>query len=151
MTSEMFDATADALREKAWEYGTTTGRARRIGWFDAVAGRYSAQLNGFTSLVLTRLDVLDGLPSIKICVGYELDGKPVKHFPASITALEGCKPVLEELSGWDAPTVSTTENSALPEAAAAYIRRIEELVGCPIHLISTGPGRHETILVEPIL
>ena len=151
MTSEMFDATAEALREKAWEYGVTTGRARRIGWFDAVAGRYSAQVNGFTSLVLTRLDVLDGLSSIKICVGYELDGNLIKNFPASITALENCKPVLEELPGWDEPTASTTEKSALPEAAASYIRRIEELVGCPVHLISTGPGRDETILVEPIL
>ena len=81
--TEMQDERADELRERAWEYGTTTGRARRIGWFDAVAGRYSQHINGFTSLVLTRLDVLDGFPSVKICVGYEVDGELLDHFPAS--------------------------------------------------------------------
>ena len=152
MVSEMTDdSIADALREKAWEYGTTTGRARRIGWFDAVAGRYSVLVNGFTSLVLTRLDVLDGFPTIKVCVGYEADGKVVDHFPANIALLERCEPVYEELSGWDEPTASATHMSQLPEKAATYVRRIEELIGCPIHIISTGPKRWETIPVQPVI
>lgn len=151
MPSEMFDSTGDALREKAYEYGTTTGRARRIGWFDGVAGRYSANVNGFTSLVLTRLDVLDGLESIKVCTGYKVGGKVVKEFPASISTLENCQPVFEELPGWSEPTASTTSKSALPKAAVDYINCIEDMIGCPVHLISTGPGRDETIPVGDIL
>ena len=151
MTSEMDDSTADALREKAWEYGATTGRARRIGWFDTVAARYSTLINGFTSLVLTRLDVLDGFPTIKMCMGYKVDGEVIDHFPSSIALLERCQPVYEELPGWDMPTASATHMSQLPAEAVAYIRRIEEVVGCPIHLISTGPKRWETILKKPIL
>ena len=151
MTSEMEDGTADALREKAWEYGTTTGRARRIGWFDAVAGRYSVLINGCTSLVLTRLDVLDGFPTIKICVGYEIDGRAVDRFPANISELEKCRPVYEELPSWDEPTASATSMDQLPSEAATYVRRIEELVGCPVHIISTGPQRWETIPIQPIL
>ncbi len=151
MVSEMFDTTAEALREKAWEYGTTTGRARRIGWFDAVAGWYSALINGFTSLVLTRLDVLDGFPTIRVCVGYEVDGRAIEHFPASASLLERCQPVYEDLPGWDSPTASATQLSQLPEGAVAYVKRIEELVGCPVHVISTGPRRCETIPIKPIL
>ena len=151
MTSEMDDSTADALREKAWEYGATTGRARRIGWFDTVAARYSTLINGFTSLVLTRLDVLDGFPTIKMCVGYKVDGEVIDHFPSSIALLERCQPVYEELPGWEMPTASATHMSQLPAEAAAYVRRIEEVVGCPIHLISTGPKRWETIMIRPIL
>ena len=151
LTTEMDEATGDTLRERAWEYGTTTGRARRIGWFDAVAGRYSALVNGFTSLVITRLDVLDGFDSLKMCVGYKLDGKVIENFPASIAKLERCEPVYEEMSGWDQPTASATEISQLPKEAVAYVKRIEEVVGCPVHMISTGPRRWETISVEPIL
>ena len=151
LTSEMENGIAEVLREKAWEYGTTTGRARRIGWFDGVAGRYSALVNGFTSVVLTRLDVLDGFSTLKICVGYEADGQAIDHFPASISLLERCKPVYEEMLGWDEPTASVTEMSQLPKQAVAYVKRIEELVGCPIHLISTGPHRWETTVVHPIM
>ena len=151
MVSEMDDSTGDALREKAWEYGVTTGRARRIGWFDAVAGRYSVLVNGFTSLVLTRLDVLDGFPHIKICVGYEIDGDTIDHFPASASLLGRCRPVYEELPGWEVPTASATQMSQLPREAVAYVRRVEELVGSPIHIISTGPRRGETIVIKPIL
>jgi adenylosuccinate synthase len=116
-----------------------------------VAGRYSTLVNGFTSLVLTRLDVLDGFPTIKMCVGYEVDGKAIDHFPANIALLEQCQPVYEELRGWDTPTASVTRISNLPQEALAYVRRIEELVGCPIHIISTGPQRWETIPIQPIL
>ena len=151
MTSEMEDTTADMLREKAWEYGATTGRARRIGWFDAVAARYSCLINGFTSLVITRLDVLDGFPSLKMCVGYKVDGEVIDHFPSRIGLLERCEPVYDELPGWDRPTASATQMSQLPPEAVAYVKRIEELVDCPVHLISTGPQRWETILKKPIL
>ena len=151
LVSEMEDGTADALRERAWEYGATTGRARRIGWFDVVAGRYSAMINGFTSLVLTRLDVLDGFPELKMCVGYTLDGDRIDDFPASVAQLEKCQPIYEELPGWEGPTASATQLSKLPKEAVAYVRRIEELVGCPINLISTGPRREETILLQPIV
>ena len=151
LVSEMDDGTGDALREKAWEYGATTGRARRIGWFDAVAAKYSALINGFTSLVLTRLDVLDGFPKIKLCVGYRDNGRDIDHFPASISLLERCKPVYEEMPGWELPTASATHMSRLPKEAVAYVSRIEELVGCPIRVISTGPRRWETIPIAPIL
>ena len=151
LVSEMEDETADFLREKAWEYGTTTGRGRRIGWFDAFAGSYGTRVNGFTSLVLTRLDVLDGFSSIKICLGYELNGQVIDYFPANVDKLERCRPVCEELSGWDEPTASVTREEDLPKEALAYVRRIEELVGCNIQLISTGPERQETIPIEPIL
>ena len=151
LTAEMEEETAGLLREKAWEYGVTTGRARRIGWFDAVAGRYSASLNGFTSLVLTRLDVLDGFPSIKVCVGYDLDGQVVERFPTSLATLEKCRPIYEEMPGWEGPTASATEVSQLPPEATAYINRIEELIGRPIHLVSTGPRRWETIVKKPVL
>ena len=106
---------------------------------------------GFTSLVLTRLDVLDGFPHIKICVGYEVDGDTVDHFPASASLLGRCRPVYEELPGWEVPTANATQMSQLPPEAAAYVRRIEELVGSPIHVISTGPRRGETIVIKPIL
>ena len=151
LTAEMEDETAEPLRERAWEYGTTTGRARRIGWFDAVAGRYSTKLNGFTSLVLTRLDVLDGFPSIKMCVGYEVDGEVTDKFPTSLATLERCRPVYEEMHGWEGPTASVTELSKLPREAVAYVDRIQELLDCPIHLISTGPRRWETIQKMPII
>ena len=148
MPSEMHGEVADGLREKAQEYGTTTGRPRRVGWFDAVAGRYSLLVNGFTGLVLTRLDILDGFPTVKVCTGYLADGQELDRFPANTNLLARCQPVYEELPGWDRPTASATSLSQLPENAIAYIRRIEELVGCPIQIISTGPSRAETIVVE---
>ncbi|MCZ6866216.1 MAG: adenylosuccinate synthase [Chloroflexi bacterium] len=151
MPTEMQDETADKLRERAWEYGTTTGRARRIGWFDAVAGRYSQRINGFTSLVLTRLDVLDGFPSVKICVGYRVDGKAVDHFPGSTGLLERCQPVYEEMPGWDRPTAGATEMAQLPKEAVAYVKRLEDLIGCSFHLISTGPHRDETVALQRMI
>ena len=147
MPSEIFGQAADDLREKAQEFGTTTGRPRRIGWFDAVAGKYSRELNGLTGMVITRLDILDGFPSVKVCVGYRADGRDVGGFPANTNLLAQCRPVYEELPGWDRPTASATDLSQLPENAIAYVRRIEELVGCPAQIISTGPRRDETIAV----
>jgi adenylosuccinate synthase len=156
MPSEMSDATGDKdignnLREDAQEYGTTTGRARRVGWFDAVAGRYSQQVNGFTGMVLTRLDILDGFESVKICVGYRVDGRDIDRFPSNTTMLGRCEPIYEVMPGWDQPTASKTDISELPPNALAYIHRIEELVGCRAQIISTGPRREETILVEPVI
>ena len=151
MPSELEGAEADYLREKAQEYGTTTGRARRVGWFDAVAGRYSVQVNGFTGLVLTRLDILDGFPSVKICVGYRVDGRDLDRFPSNTSRLAQCEPVYEEMPGWDAPTASATSMEQLPKAAVAYMKRIEELVGCRVQIVSTGASRDETILREPVV
>ena len=148
MPSEMQGDIADGLREKAQEYGTTTGRPRRVGWFDAVAGKYSRLVNGFTGMVLTRLDILDGFPTVKVCVGYQVDGQELARFPANTNLLARCQPVYQEMAGWDRPTASATSLSQLPENAIAYVRRIEELVGCPFQIISTGPSREETIVVE---
>ena len=145
MPTEMKDKTADVLRERAWEYGTTTGRARRIGWFDAVAGGYSKHINGFTSLVLTRLDVLDGFPMVKISVGYRVNGKTLDYFPGNAALLERCQPIYEEMPGWDRPTAGATDVAQLPKKAMAYVERLEELIGCSFQLISTGPHREETI------
>lgn len=151
MPSELHDETAELLREKAQEYGTTTGRARRVGWFDAVAARYSRQINGFTGMVLTRLDILDGFSSVKICVGYQVGNEEIDYFPADIALQEKCVPVYEELPGWDTPTASSTRKDQLPVNALNYIQRVEDLVGCRVQIISTGPSREETILVEPVL
>ena len=148
MPTEMLDATEELLREKAGEYGVTTGRPRRLGWFDAVAGRYSVGLNGFSSLVLTRLDILDGLPMVKLCVGYRTAEREVDRFPADTLLLERCEPIYEEMSGWDIPTAGSTRLSQLPKEAVAYLRRIEELVGCSFSMVSTGPKREETIVLD---
>ena len=151
MPSEMHGQMADDLREKAQEFGVTTGRARRVGWFDAVAGRYSREVNGFTGLVLTRLDILDGFESVKVCVGYKVDGHEQDRFPSNTNVLAQCEPVFEEWPGWDEPTASATSAEQLPPNALAYVKRIEELVGCKVQIISTGPSRAETILVEPVI
>ena len=151
MPTEIADEIGETIRERAWEYGATTGRPRRVGWFDAVIGRYSCIVNGFTSLVITRLDVLDGFPSVKICTGYRADGQELTHVPSSISLLERCKPVYEELPGWERPTAGATRGDELPPEAMTYVRRIEELVGAPVNIISTGPKREETVVLKPIL
>ena len=151
MPSEIHGEKAEELREMAHEYGVTTGRARRVGWFDAVAGQYSRQINGLTGMVLTRLDILDSFSSVKICVGYRADGQELDRFPSNTGLLSRCQPVYEEHPGWEQPTASVTELSQLPDNAQSYVRRIEELVGCPVQIISTGPSREETIMVEPVI
>ena len=108
-------------------------------------------VNGFTSAILTRLDVLDGLPSVKVCVDYRLRGNIIKDFPASSSTLQKCAPVYEELSGWDRPTASVTRFEDLPPDAVRYVQFLEQIIGRPIDLISTGPKRHETIVVRPVL
>ena len=108
-------------------------------------------VNGFTGLVLTRLDILDGFPTVKLCVGYVADNQEISRFPANTNLLSRCQPVYEELPGWDRPTASATSLAELPDSAIAYVRRIEELVGCRFQVISTGPSRDETIRVEQVI
>ncbi|MBI4234394.1 MAG: adenylosuccinate synthase [Chloroflexi bacterium] len=150
LPTELNDATGEAIRQRAWEYGTTTGRPRRCGWFDAVAARYSATLNGLTSAILTRLDVLDGFNPIRVCVAYRLNGQTIRHFP-STALLAHCTPVYEEVPGWDQPTAGLTRWEHLPAASQRYVKQLESLIGCPVDLISTGPKRHETIAIRPII
>ncbi|MCC6381465.1 MAG: adenylosuccinate synthetase, partial [Dehalococcoidia bacterium] len=154
--TELFDETAAKLRDHGkeygrGEYGTTTGRPRRIGWLDAVAARYSVRFNGLSAVALTRLDVLDGLPSIKICIGYEVDGQIIRTVPASATVLARCRPIYEELPGWSDATSEVRNFDDLPAQAQAFIRRVEVLLGCPVDLISVGPAREQAIIVNPIL
>ncbi len=151
MPTELQDETGDLIRERAHEYGTTTGRPRRCGWFDAVAARFSTRINGFTGGVITRLDILDALPSLKICTGYSLDGKTIDYFPSRVAELERCQPVYEELPGWQAPTSHIREYEKLPYEAHQYITRLEELSACPVDLISVGQAREQTITRREIL
>ena len=151
MVTELQDTIGDEIRNLAWEYGTVTGRPRRVGWFDGIAAKYSAQMNGYTSCVLTRLDVLDGLPEVKICTSYMVDGKEVDFFPASYTDLEKAEPVLTALPGWTKPTAGANSYDSLPIEAKNYIRKIESLIGAPIDLISTGPHRDESITLKKII
>jgi adenylosuccinate synthase len=154
MPSELLDETGQILRLEGPrpEIGTTTGRPRRTGWFDAVASRYSAMVNGVTSGVLTRLDVLDNFPSIKICVAYETeDGRRLTTLPASSVQLGKVKPVYEEVEGWRAPTSRCRTWDELPALAQEYIRRIERLLQIPIDVVSVGPERDQAIIVHDVL
>ena len=151
MPAELEDDTGDLIRERAHEYGTTTGRPRRCGWFDAVAARFSTRINGFTGAAITRLDILGALPSLKICVGYKLDGETIEHFPSSVAALERCQPVYEELPGWQTSISDIRNYEELPAQAKQYLVRLEELISCPINLVSVGPSREQTIHKAPII
>ena len=150
MPTELRDETGELIREIAQEYGATTGRPRRCGWFDAVAARYSTLLNGFSGIALTRLDVLDTFASIKICIGYKVNGQTINQFPSSSLLLERCQPVYEEVPGWQSPTAHLRRFGDLPPLAQSYVRKLENLAGCPIDIISVGPQREETITVRPI-
>ncbi|MBP0618446.1 adenylosuccinate synthase [Cupriavidus consociatus] len=130
------------------EFGSVTGRPRRTGWLDAAALKRSVQINGVSGLCLTKLDVLDGLDSIKLCVGYTLDGTTVDILPRGSDAVARCEPVYEEFPGWNESTFGVKSWDALPEAARVYLKRVEEVVGIPIDMISTGPDRDETILLR---
>jgi adenylosuccinate synthase len=130
------------------EFGTVTGRARRCGWFDAALLKRSVQINGVTGMCLTKLDVLDGLDTLKLCTGYKLNGKHVDIFPVGAEEAAGCEPIYEEMPGWKETTVGVKTLDGLPATARAYIKRIEELVGVPIDMISTGPDREETIVLR---
>ena len=149
--SELLDDTAEKIRTLANEFGTTTGRPRRVGWFDGVAAAYSTRINGYSSAVITRLDVLDGFEELKVCVAYELDGELIHELPGGTSALARCKPVYETLEGWSDPTAGLSDMADLPHAARRYIDRLEELIGCPISIVSTGPHRDQTIMPESVI
>ena len=130
------------------EFGTVTGRARRCGWFDAALLKRSVQINGVSGMCLTKLDVLDGLESLKLCTGYRLHGKQVDIFPVGAEEAAACEPIYEEMPGWTEPTVGVKLMKDLPANAQAYVKRIEELVGVPVDMVSTGPDREETIVLR---
>ncbi|MDR0805408.1 MAG: adenylosuccinate synthase [Enterobacteriaceae bacterium] len=147
--TELFDEVGDFLCEKGNEYGATTGRRRRTGWLDSVAVRRAVQLNSLSGFCMTKLDVLDGLKEVKICVGYRMpDGKVVDVTPLDADAWEGIEAVYETLPGWSKSTFGVKELSKLPQAARNYIKRVEELTGVPVDIISTGPDRTETMILR---
>lgn len=149
--TELLDEMGKLIRERAHEYGATTGRPRRCGWFDAVVGRYTSKINGFTGLVLTRLDILDIFPSIKICTGYKLDGKQINYVPGLISDLAKCEPIYEDLQGWQTDTTAIRDYRKLPSQAKKFVTRIEELLSCPVHIVSVGAQREQTIFRKQIL
>ncbi|HEX8920656.1 MAG TPA: adenylosuccinate synthetase, partial [Pyrinomonadaceae bacterium] len=138
----------ERIRRVGREYGTVTGRPRRCGWFDAFATRYAADINGFTSVALTKLDVLDALDEIKVCTGYQLDGRPCESFPAVSQDLRRVEPVYTTLPGWKTSTEGITEMNALPVAARSYIEFLSNSIGVEIGMVSTGPERAQTIIVS---
>ncbi len=139
---------ANLIRQRGNEYGSVTKRPRRCGWFDAVATRYAAELNGFDSVALTKLDVLDALEEIKVCTGYEIDGERIETFPAVSQDLEKIKPVYETLKGWKSETLGITKFEDLPAKARQYVEFLSDSIGVEIGLISTGPEREQTILTQ---
>src|SRR5438309_1364070 len=142
------DELGQLIRERGREYGASTGRPRRCGWFDAFATRYAAEINGFTSVALTKLDVLDALDEIKVCVGYNLDGKRCESLPSVSQDLRRVEPVYETLPGWKSSTVGTTDLNELPVAARAYVNFLSNRIGVQIGLVSTGPERSQTIILR---
>jgi adenylosuccinate synthase len=144
--TELFDDMGEHLGRVGAEFGATTGRPRRCGWFDAVALRRSIINSSVSGLCVTKLDVLDGLETVKVCVAYELDGERIAGLPLVIDRFADCKPVYEDMQGWTESTVGATSYAALPENAQIYLQRIEELVGIPVDIISTGPDREQTII-----
>jgi len=146
LPTELTGEMGDRLRESGQEYGASTGRPRRCGWYDAVAVRYAARLNGLDALALTKLDVLDGLEQIEICTAYRRGNERVEDFPADLQRLAECQPVYESLPGWDQPTKGVRRFEDLPAAAKGYVRRLEEVSGVPAAIISTGSERDDTIL-----
>ncbi|MEZ5887947.1 MAG: adenylosuccinate synthase [Paracoccaceae bacterium] len=145
--TELFDADGERLGTRGREFGTVTGRKRRCGWFDAVLVRQTCAISGINGIALTKLDVLDGFDVIRICTGYELDGQMLDHLPTAADQQARCKPVYEEIEGWKESTEGARSWADLPGAAIKYVRRVEELIGCPVAMLSTSPERDDTILV----
>lgn len=151
MPTEIFDATAAVLRERGHEQKPTNGRERRCGWFDGVAGRFIAQINGLDAAVITKLDVLDSLPTIKICTSYNLRGQTIHTLPATPNDLAACEPVYEEVAGWQSSTTGITTYEDLPQGAKNYLKRIEEILQTPVVMVSVSPQRGKTIQMQDIL
>jgi len=148
--TELFDEVGERIREVGHEYGTTTGRPRRVGWFDSVVMRHSRRVSGITNLSLNSIDVLSGLDTVKICVAYDLDGQRIDYYPASLEQLKRCKPIYEELPGWSEDITGVRTLEDLPENARNYVRRVSELVGVRISTFSVGPGREQTNILESV-
>lgn len=148
--TELSDEIGDRIREVGHEYGTTTGRPRRVGWFDSVVMRHSRRVSGITNLSLNSIDVLSGLDTVKICVAYDLDGERIDHYPASLEQLKRCKSIYEELPGWSEDITGVRHLDELPENARNYVRRVGELVGVRISTFSVGPDRDQTNILESV-
>jgi adenylosuccinate synthase len=146
--TELEDENGQIMGDRGREFGTVTGRRRRCGWFDAVLVRQAVKTNGIDGIALTKLDILDVFKEIKVCVGYELDGKPIDIFPANQDAQQRIRPIYETIEGWNSTTMGARSWGELPAQAIKYVRRIEELIGCPVALLSTSPERDDTILVR---
>lgn len=146
--TELQDADGEELRRIGGEFGATTGRPRRCGWFDAMVVQYAVRVNGLTGIALTKLDVLSEFDTIKVCTGYTCDGKALETLPAQLELFERCQPVYEELPGWKQDITAALTYEELPTNAKAYVRRLEELAGCPIVLVSVGPRRDQTITIR---
>ncbi|HKV00458.1 MAG TPA: adenylosuccinate synthetase, partial [Vineibacter sp.] len=146
--TELFDAIGDGLQQRGHEYGVNTGRKRRCGWFDAVMVRQAVKLNGMDGVALTKLDVLDGMSEVKVCTAYTLGGQTIERFPFTMDAQAKIEPVYETFEGWQQSTRGARSWVDLPAAAIKYVRRLEELIGCPVALLSTSPERDDTILMK---
>jgi adenylosuccinate synthase len=146
--TELHDATGQLIGERGHEFGTVTGRARRCGWFDAVLVRQTVRTSGINGIALTKLDILDGFPEIKVCVAYRLDGEILDYLPASQAAQARVEPIYETMAGWSGTTQGARSWADLPAQAIKYVRWIEELIGAPVALLSTSPERGDTILVH---
>jgi adenylosuccinate synthase len=146
--TELEDAVGEKLRQAGHEFGATTGRPRRCGWFDALVLKYAVRVNGLTGIALTKLDVLDDFETIKICTGYSHNGKVLEEVPANLDVFEECRPVYEEMPGWKTDISGARTFAELPEKAQLYVKRLETLIGCPIALVSVGPRRDQTILLR---
>ncbi|HEK2025271.1 adenylosuccinate synthase [Proteus mirabilis] len=147
--TELFDETGDFLREKGQEFGATTGRSRRTGWLDIIAIRRAVQINSLSGFCMTKLDVLDGLKEVKVCVGYRLpNGELIETTPLAADDWEGIEPIYESMPGWNESTFGVKDKAQLPQAALNYIKRVEELTGVPVDIVSTGPDRSETIILR---
>jgi adenylosuccinate synthase len=146
--TELFDEIGKGIAERGHEFGTVTGRARRVGWLDAVLARQSIAINGIDGIALTKLDILDGIRTIKVCVGYKVGGEVLDYLPAGFKAQQAIEPVYEEIEGWGESTKGARSWKDLPGNAVKYVRRIEELIGAPVALLSTSPEREDTILMR---
>ena len=149
--TELNDAVGEEMQQRGHEYGTVTGRARRCGWMDLAIVNYAIRLNGITGLALMKLDILDTLPEIKICTGYKLRGEEIPYGPGRLEDLEQVEPIYETVPGWQCDTTSCTTFDELPEAAQAFVDRVEALTGVPVKIVAVGPGREQTIIREHVL